>query len=168
MNVGVLSDSHDRLPCIRAALDAFARAGVGAVLHAGDVIAPFAARLLAPPALPRGLSVHCVYGNNDGERAGLAKVLPQIRPGPLRIELGGRIVVLAHCLEDLPADAAAGADVLVTGHTHQVVNETRRGVLHLNPGEACGWVHGRCTAAILDTERLSAEIIELRAEAGHV
>ena len=33
--------------------------------------------------------------------------------------------------------------------------------LFLNPGECCGWVHGKCTAAILDTEALAAEIIEV-------
>ena len=47
------------------------------------------------------------------------------------------------------------------GNTHEVVNERRGGVLHLNPGECCGWVSGRCTAAVLDTDTLAAEIIEL-------
>jgi hypothetical protein len=31
----------------------------------------------------------------------------------------------------------------------------------LNPGEACGWIHGKCTAAILDTETGAIEHITL-------
>ena len=59
-----------------------------------------------------------------------------------------------------PADLE-GADVIITGHTHEIVNETRDGVLHLNPGEACGWLTDRCTVALLDTDALAAEIVEL-------
>ena len=110
MKIGVLSDTHDRLPCIRRALAEFARRRVGAILHAGDVISPFAAKLLTPDAVGT-LPVHVIYGNNDGERAGLAKVLPQIRDGPLQLTLGGKAILLGHWIEDLAdADVAAGMD----------------------------------------------------------
>jgi predicted phosphodiesterase len=49
----------------------------------------------------------------------------------------------------------------VTGHTHEVVNEVRNGVLQLNPGECCGWVTDRCTVALLDTDALEAQIVEV-------
>jgi predicted phosphodiesterase len=42
-----------------------------------------------------------------------------------------------------------------------VVNERRDGRLFLNPGECCGWVSGRSTIAMLNTDSLSAEIIDL-------
>jgi len=161
MKIGILSDTHDRLPTIAAAIARFAEAGVGAVLHAGDYVAPFAARALAAPDLPDGCAVHCIYGNNDGERAGLAKALPGIADGPVRLALAGRTVVMAHDPADLAADDVAGADVVVFGHTHQVARDPREGVLWLNPGECCGWLTGRCTAAVLDTDTLAAEIIEL-------
>ena len=146
MKIGILSDTHDRLPMIAAALARFGEAGVAAVLHAGDYVAPFAARMLAAPSLPQGCQVHCIYGNNDGERAGLAGKLP---------------IVMIHDAVALTDDDLADADVVVAGHTHEVVNQLRDGVLQLNPGECCGWLSGRCTAAILDTDTLTAEIAEL-------
>ncbi len=158
MKVGILSDTHDNLPLIDLALAEFARRGVEAVIHPGDIVAPFAARRLLAWRGP----LYVTYGNNDGERKGLKGVLPQIQDGPLRLELGGRRIVVHHYLDWCrPADLA-GAEVVVTGHTHEVVNEQRDGTLFINPGECCGWVGGRATAAILDTGGPSAEIIELK------
>jgi hypothetical protein len=51
--------------------------------------------------------------------------------------------------------------VVITGHTHEIVNESHEGVLYLNPGECGGWLTDRCTVALLDTEQLKAEIIEV-------
>ncbi len=172
MKIGVLSDTHDRLPAFAAALEAFAAAKVGAIVHAGDYVAPFAARLLTPEALAaRGLilpgpgGVHGIYGNNDGERAGLQKVLPQIVDGPLRIEIDGCRLAVAHFVEWFdPADAIE-SDVLISGHNHEAGITVRpvagRDRLYLNPGECCGWLTGRCTAALLDTQTHTAEVIEV-------
>ena len=66
MKVGVISDTHDRLPTFRRAIAMFKRLRVEAIFHAGDFVAPFAARLVAPDSL--GLPLYCIYGNNDGER----------------------------------------------------------------------------------------------------
>ena len=48
--------------------------------------APFAANLLNPEVVG-GVPVHAIYGNNDGEKAGLKKILPNVVDGPLRVEL---------------------------------------------------------------------------------
>jgi putative phosphoesterase len=160
MKVGVIADSHDRLPTLRRATALFKRLRVGAVFHAGDFIAPFAARLISEEELP-GLPVHCVYGNNDGEKKGLKVVLPQVVDGPLTVKLAGKTIVMHHFIDWLkPADYAA-ADVVITGHTHQVVSDFRGGKLFLNPGECCGWVHDKCTVALLDLATMKAEIIEV-------
>ncbi|MFH0981516.1 MAG: metallophosphoesterase [Planctomycetota bacterium] len=157
MLIGVISDTHDRLPLIDSALGLFAAREVEAVIHAGDLIAPFAAKRLRIAPAP----VSVVYGNNDGERDGLKSVLPQIQDGPLFVVLDGRQVLVHHFIDWCkPADLAQ-AEVVITGHTHEVVNERRGKKLFLNPGECCGWVTGRCTVAILDLDRLSAEICEL-------
>jgi len=157
MLIGVLSDTHDRLPAIDAALRLFERRGVEAVIHAGDVVAPFAARRLAGLKVP----LHLCYGNNDGERTGLKAVLPQIQDGPLRLHLDGRALLVHHFIDWCePADVASSA-VVITGHTHEVVNRVESGRLLLNPGECCGWVTGRCTVALLDTRGPSAEICEI-------
>ncbi len=159
MKVGVISDTHDRLPTFRRAISLFERLKLAAVFHAGDYIAPFAAQLIHADRLAAPL--HCVYGNNDGEREGLKALLPGIQDGPLRIELGGRKIVMHHFIDWLKPDDMKGADVVITGHTHQVVNEMSNSTLVLNPGECCGWVSDRCTVAILDLEGLSAEIVEV-------
>lgn len=163
MNIGVLSDSHDHVGLVRQALEAFAARGVGAILHAGDIVAPFTAKLLADKDLIGDAAVHVIYGNNDGERAGLKTLLPRIDDGPLRVELGGRVIVMHHFIKWFTDADLAGADVVISGHNHEARIETRDGVLYLNPGETCGVLTGRPTAAILDTETLAAEIIDLKA-----
>lgn len=159
MKVGVISDTHDRLPTFRRAVALFKRLRVGAVLHAGDYVAPFAAKLIAPDEL--GVPLHCVYGNNDGERKGLKAVLPDIVDGPLSVQIGGRTIVMHHFIDWLKPQDYAAADIVITGHTHQVVNEVKGGKLFLNPGECCGWLTDRCTIALLDLETLKAEIVEV-------
>ena len=137
----------------------FCRLKVDAVFHAGDYVAPFAARLIGPEALP--IPLHCVYGNNDGEQAGLKRVLPGIVSGPLKVVLAGRTIVMHHFVDRLTPTDTAAADVVITGHTHQVVNEQRDGKLFLNPGECCGWVHDQPTVAVLDLATLKADIVEV-------
>ena len=159
MLVGVIADTHDRLPLIDAALAVFAERRVEAVIHPGDFVAPFAVRRLLEFDGP----LYVTYGNNDGEREGLKSLLPQLQDGPLLIELGGRTILVHHFINWCsPADLAR-AEVVVSGHTHEVVNRVKDGKLFLNPGECCGWVTGRPTVAILDTAGPSAEICELAA-----
>ncbi|MEL7671087.1 YfcE family phosphodiesterase [Methanobacterium sp.] len=62
-----MSDSHDNLPAIREAVKFFNEAKVELVIHAGDMISPFAANEI------KNLNAEfkAVFGNNDGERDGL-------------------------------------------------------------------------------------------------
>lgn len=159
MKIGVISDTHDRLPTFHRALAMFNRLQVDAVFHAGDLVAPFAARLIAPDVLP--IPLHCVFGNNDGERKGLASMLPSIVDGPLTVQLGGRTIVMHHFVDWLTPDQIASADVVISGHTHQASTQMKDGKLFLNPGECCGWVTDRCTVAVLDLESLKADMVEV-------
>ncbi len=160
MRIGVISDTHDRLPTFSRAIALFKRLGVDAVFHAGDYVAPFAAKLIAPDVLP--VPLYCVYGNNDGERAGLKKLLPNIVDGPLRVELGGKTILMHHWVDQLTPRDLLGADAVITGHTHEVVNEVRKGVLFLNPGECCGWVNDRCSVMLLDLDTMKADVIDVK------
>ena len=157
MLIGVISDTHDRLPTLDRGLEILRSRGVEIIIHPGDVIAPFAAKRLLNWHGP----LHITYGNNDGERAGLKTVLPQIQDGPLWVEAGGKRILVHHFIDWCKQEDIARADMVITGHTHQVVNERRDGRLLLNPGECCGWLYGRCTVAVVDTESMSAEIIEV-------
>ena len=159
MRVGVISDTHDRLPTFRRAVALFQRLGVNAIFHAGDYVAPFAAALIGPEVL--SIPLHCVYGNNDGERAGLKQILPEIVDGPLTVKLHGRTIVMHHFIDWLKPEDIAGADVVITGHTHETMNALRDSKLYLNPGECCGWVNNRCTAALLDLESMKADIVDI-------
>ena len=157
MLIGIVSDTHDRLPMIDAAVALFAHRRVEAIIHPGDFIAPFAVKRLLAYKGP----IHATYGNNDGERAGIKAVLAQVVDGPLFVELDGRTILVHHVMDWCRPEDIARADIVITGHTHEVVNRMEDGKLLLNPGECCGWVTGRCSVAILDTAGPSAEICEL-------
>jgi hypothetical protein len=157
MRIGIISDTHDRLPLIDRAIDLFIEQRVEAVIHPGDLIAPFAAKRLLRWDGP----LYVTYGNNDGERAGLKAVLPQIQDGPLFVELGGKTLLVHHFIDWCDAGDIEKADIVITGHTHEVVQQKRDGRLFLNPGECCGWVNDKCTVALLDPAATHAEIIEL-------
>jgi len=159
MKIGVISDTHDRLPTFRRAIELFHRLKVDAVFHAGDYIAPFGAELIGPGVM--SIPLYCVYGNNDGEREGLKQVLPGIVEGPLTVGLGGRKIVMHHFVDWLKPEDIAPADVVISGHTHEIVNRVTDGKLFLNPGECCGWVNGRASVAVLDLDALKADIVDV-------
>ncbi len=156
MLVGILGDTHDNLPMIRRALSYFQGAGVDCLIHAGDFVAPFALKEI----LKYNGVVYAVFGNNDGERAGLRKLLPDLDKGPRRVRLCEKTFVIAHDEEDLSAADRDGADVIVVAHTHKP--EIRPGKpLVVNPGEAGGWLTDEASVATLDTETLEARIVKL-------
>ena len=154
MLVGVMSDSHDNVPKIRRAVEIFKERGAQILVHAGDFVAPFAVKALK--AFPG--EVIAVYGNNDGEKAGIRNALPTVAEPPLRRMIGGRAFVIVHDIGKL--EDRSGCDVIVHGHTHDL--DIQEGPpLCINPGETGGWLRGRCTVVLLDTETLKHEIIEI-------
>ena len=159
--IGILSDSHDNLDRVREAVRLFNDAACDLVIHAGDFVAPFTVDELRNLRAP----VKAVFGNCDGERAGLAKAfagLGEIREAPLEFQHAGRRFLVSHL--DGPVGrypAARTCDVIVFGHTHRPSAEFRDGVLLVNPGEAGGWLRGKSTVALLDPAALKAEIITL-------
>ncbi len=131
LEVGVVSDTHGLLR--KEALKALAGAEV--ILHAGDVGENEVLKelqLLAP--------VFAVRGNVDG---GWARLLPERR----LLELGGASVLLLHDRALVGPDPFEdgrnrranddGDRVIVFGHSHQPLAESRAGVLWFNPG-SCG------------------------------
>jgi len=57
--IGLMSDSHDNLIAINKAISLFNQVDCSLVIHAGDIIAPFAARELRKLKCP----VKAVFGN---------------------------------------------------------------------------------------------------------
>jgi len=159
--IGILSDSHDNLTMIRRAVSLFRDAGCRLIIHAGDFVAPFAAKELSAAKCP----VKAVFGNCDGEKEGLRTAIAsfgEIREAPLVfVENGLRILV---CHYHFPVMEYAGSgeyDVVIFGHTHKPEIKRRRKTLIINPGEAGGWVTGKSTAMLLDSKTMAAEIIAI-------
>jgi putative phosphoesterase len=50
-------------------------------------------------------------------------------------------------------------DLVVYGHTHESVIKKVKDTLIVNPGEVCGWLYGKPTAAVVSLETMEAEII---------
>ena len=158
MRIGMMSDSHDNLHAIRRAVEYCNREGLNAVLHAGDLVAPFTAREMLKLTMP----LHIVFGNNDGERLGLKSAYgDRIHVPPYRLRLDGKKVVLLHEPDNLDAVAESGFfDLIVYGHTHEV--DIRRGkTLVVNPGELGGWLTGKSTMAVWDTESGEVQVVEI-------
>lgn len=159
--IGILSDSHDNLPMIGRAVRVFNDAGCDLVIHAGDIVAPFAARALAGLRAP----IKAVFGNCDGEIEGLTEALAtlgEIQKPPFRFEHGGLRILLVHSSAGLaPLLAADTVDVVVCGHTHRAEVRRKGSTLLINPGEACGWVNNRATVCLLDPAEPCADILPL-------
>ena len=159
--IGILSDSHDNLTALRLAVRLFDGAGCDLVIHAGDFVAPFAARELSALSCP----VKAVFGNCDGERKGLLAAfegLGMISLAPHAFEHAGRRFLVAHL--GMPAPGALKPrppDVIVIGHSHRAEVRKEGSLLVVNPGEAGGWLHGRSTVALLDPADLSVEVLTL-------
>jgi len=69
LKIGLVSDTHDRLPFIDRAVNKLNEENVELVLHAGDYSAPFAAYRFKPLRA----KMIGVFGNNDAERSMLQK-----------------------------------------------------------------------------------------------
>jgi hypothetical protein len=163
VKIGLLADTHDRMPAIAELLRRFEAAGVTLVMHAGDFSAPFALRPFRDSTLP----LVGVFGRNDGDREGLlaaAAALPaggELFESPHSFEIAGRHVLLVHDVGDVLPRSLEAHSVVVHGCSHQAETRTRGETLLVNPGEGCGWLTGAPTAAILDLEARSVEVVRL-------
>ncbi len=162
MRIGLLADSHDRVPAIAALIDQMVKGGVGLILHAGDFCSPFSLQPFFEANTPMG----GVFGRNDGDREGLRAhaskgVGIELFESPHSFEVGGKQILLVHDIGEVAQRSLDSHAVVVHGHSHQVEMKERGNTLLINPGEACGWLYGAPTAAILDLESLSVEILKL-------
>jgi putative phosphoesterase len=127
MRVGLVSDTHGRLP--REVLTELA--GVDRIIHAGD-IGPYSLLL----ELERIAPVTAVCGNTD--RYEIRDRVPDVA----EIDLMGYSVAVMHGHQlgtPTPAGLRAAlpdARVIVYGHTHQPRVDREEGVLIVNPGSA--------------------------------
>lgn len=162
MRVGLLADSHDRIPALAELIRRFAEAGVGMILHAGDFCSPFALTPFFHAAIP----VAGVFGKNDGDHEGLRAhagkgVGIELYESPHSLEVGGRRILLVHDLSEVNTRSLEAHQIVITGCSHQAGARSRGETLVVNPGEACGWLYGTPTAAILDLDTSTVEEVRL-------
>jgi putative phosphoesterase len=135
MIVGLLSDTHDRLAAARVGVEMLRANGAEFLIHAGDVGEEGVIDLLA------GAPAAMVWGNNDVNRAGLAKYAASLGVQCLDVlgtlELDGKRIAVTHGDHERIVKAILAEqrhDYLITGPTH-VRHDRREGrVRWINPG----------------------------------
>jgi len=160
MIVGILSDTHDKLPAMKAGLRVLSAAGATFICHCGDIGREPLIDLLA------GLPSAFVWGNTDWDRYGLEEYAVQLGIKCLghggRIELGGKSVYITH--GDEPAQVRRVLeeqkdDYLLLGHTHVWNDQRHDRVRVINPGAL--YRAARKTVAVLDTERDAVQFLDV-------
>ena len=163
MRIGLLSDTHDRLPAIRALLEQMVTGGVSLVMHAGDYCSPFPLQPIEEMSIP----MLGVFGRNDGDRDALQAAAKggfgaiELFESPHSFDLNGKSVLLVHDIAEVHQRSIDSHEVIVHGFTHVSEMKTRGESLVVCPGEGCGWLHGAPSAAILDLDTKSVEFLKL-------
>lgn len=166
MKICVLSDSHDHIALLAAAVQHARDQGCEAVLHCGDVVAPSTLHCL----LDLGLPVHVIHGNNGGDLYTLTRLAGK-PDSPIHyhgmdagLELGGQRIFLVHYPHYAQAMAATGEwDLVCCGHSHKAnireVANLRGGFTPLlNPGTVGGVGQAPATYIVADLQQLTFTI----------
>ena len=141
MKFAVISDTHDHIQNLRKVLEMVKAEKCEAMIHCGDIIAPFMIRELEQADSP----VHCVFGNNDGDQYLLTRTAYEgsgriMIHGLLgRIELGGLKIAFVH--DGLFAEGLAATgkyDMVFFGHSHQHFHDHIGTTVLFNPGDVMG------------------------------
>jgi len=163
MQVAVLSDIHDNIWKLEGVLERINGTGAEALIFCGDFCAPFTLKQIADGfAGP----VHCVFGNNDGDKWFLTRVAAGADNVTLHGELaeltlGGRSIAANHYPHIAHGLAASRRyDAVFFGHSHERHLAQVENTLLLNPGEVMGRF-GSSTYAVYDTQTGQATIGEL-------
>lgn len=158
MRIGVVSDTHDRLPNVERIVELFRAAGVARVVHTGDITSARTLHVLARLGVP----LAGVWGNNDVERDALEAACAahdfDFTQSGREIRWAGRRILVVHDPRELDA-RLAGHDLALHGHDHARRLERRGSTLVVNPGECAGHLRGHNAVAVLDLLRLEAEIL---------
>ncbi|MBF0620815.1 MAG: metallophosphoesterase [Magnetococcales bacterium] len=161
MLIGIISDSHDHIGHIAKAAALFKEHACDLVVHAGDICSPPALRKL------EGLPLAGVLGNNDGEKLGLYKTFEkfgaQFTGDFLELDIDGKKGAVYHGTATAVTATLIESGrygYVITGHTHDPVDDTVGQTRVLNPGTAHGF--GKtATVMIYNSSTDKAELFEL-------
>ena len=162
MRVGLLADTHDRVPAIRDLLNEMINRGVTLVMHAGDYCSPFSLE----PFHETNVALLGIFGRNDGDHEGLKAAAArgmgmELYESPHSFEVSGHRIMIVHDIGEVNRRSIESHSFVVHGFTHRQETIERGDTIVVNPGEGCGWISGSCTAAILDLETREVEVITI-------
>jgi putative phosphoesterase len=122
VKVGLISDTHGLLrPQAMEALR-----GCDFLIHGGDIGKPEILQALCEIA-----PLTVVRGNNDTDDGWASDV-----PHEAVLRVGKLAIYVTHILADVPETLPPDVAVVVTGHSHKPLQQSRHGVLFINPGSA--------------------------------
>ena len=169
MKIGIVADTHDNIPKIEKAVKVLKENNVSFVFHCGDIVSPFSAKRFSE----FGNNFISVFGNNDGEKWLLSKVIKSfagtIEEGPLKFSVENKKILLLHgyrevdmTLEIVNSLVESGHyDIILYGHTHKIDIRKVKETTIINPGEVCGYLTNKSTLVILDLKTMETQTIEL-------
>jgi putative phosphoesterase len=166
MKICILSDSHDNRTLLRQAVEHAVGRGVGAVLHAGDVVAPSTLSVLQPLGIP----VHVVHGNNGGDLFVLSRIAARkgsvvnYHGADADLELAGRRVFMVHYPHYARGMACTGDyDLVCCGHSHradiEVLENAKGGTTVFVDAGTVGGVDAAPTYVLADLAAMTFEIV---------
>lgn len=143
MLLAVLSDIHDRLDHLEAALSLVKEQHAERLLFLGDFCAPFSLAAMAD-----GFSngpIDAIFGNNDGDPFLLCSIAAKYDHVTLHgqfaeLEIDGKHIALNHYPDISKRLAESQAyDAVFSGHDHrQYIHQVGERTLWANPGELMG------------------------------
>ena len=160
MRIGVVGDTHNRMPNVERIVTLFQQAGIERVVHTGDITQPKVLEHFARLDVP----FLGVFGNNDlGERARLESEAARFGmelADPHRIlDWAGRKIMVVHDPAEAPSTLSPDLDLVLHGHTHRHRHELLGETLIFNPGECAGHLAGANAVGVVDLVSLGAELL---------
>lgn len=164
MKLGIVSDTHDNIAAIAAALRLFEKQGVSCVIHCGDLTKPATAAQFC------SIPTHFVLGNCDGPlelmKPAIHSASGTIHESVGLLEVAGRRLAWTHGHDWsrlLELELSGDYDFVFHGHTHQAKQYQRGKTWVINPGAL--YRASRYTCVVLDAISGSFEFMEVSPEA---
>ncbi len=163
MKIGILSDTHNNIANLQAALAVFEQEGVTTLIHCGDLTGVEVARKMA------GFQVVCIFGNGDYASGEIRQVLlaqnPENSAGLVFSgRIGGARIGATH--GHLPGRTeelvrSGQHDYVFTGHSHQHRDERIGFTRLINPGALGGLRREDHHICLLDLESGQAKFLKI-------
>jgi putative phosphoesterase len=161
MRIGVVGDTHNRMPNVERIIALFAEARIERIVHTGDITQPKVLEKFAALEVP----LLGVYGNNDrGERMRLEHEARRfgmdLADPPRVLEWADRRIMVVHDPEEAPTCLPGEIDLVLHGHTHRHRHEHVGSTLVFNPGECAGHRRGANAVGLIDLVSLETELLK--------